>query len=177
MSRDETGYGLVAEFEDAHTLLDAARRAREAGYRKLEAYTPYHVEGLAEAVGVRRSWLPLMVLGGGVMGAAGGFFLQYYLAVVAYPLNVGGRPLNSWQAFMPVTFELAILVAVLAAFVGMLFLSRLPTVRYPLSNVMRFGQAQADRFFLAIEADDPAFDRVATREFLLGLAPSEVHDA
>ena len=177
MNRSKTANGLVAEFESAAALLGAARRARAEGYLELEAYTPYPVEGLAEAVGMRRTWLPLIVLGGAVAGAVGGFMLQYYLAVVDYPLNVGGRPLNSWPAFVPVAFEFMIAAAVTAAFVSMLALNGLPRRRYPLSNVTRFGQDRADRFFLSIEAGDPSFDPEATRAFLASLGAIEVYHA
>jgi hypothetical protein len=177
MNPNEEARGLLAEFDDAGALLDAARRAREAGYRKLEAYTPYPVEGLAEVLGVGPNWLPLLVLAGGLAGAIGSFGLQYYLAVIAYPLNVGGRPLNSWQAFLPVTFELAILVAVVGAFVGLVLLTRLPRTRLPLTGLIRADLDRRDRFYLAIEGDDSRFDADGTRAFLAGLGAREVHDA
>ncbi|HSJ55469.1 MAG TPA: DUF3341 domain-containing protein [Anaerolineae bacterium] len=176
MKTPGTGFELVAEFDDPQALLHAARSAREAGYHKVEAYSPYPVEGLAEAVGVNGTWLPLIVLAGGIAGAVGGFGLQYYLAVIAYPLNVGGRPLNSWQAFLPSAFEVAVLTAVLASFVGLLLLTRLPRARYPRSGAIHFAQAQTDRFFLAVEGDDSRFDVEATRQFLAGLGAREVYD-
>ncbi|MCI0555531.1 MAG: DUF3341 domain-containing protein, partial [Anaerolineae bacterium] len=128
-------YGLMAEFENLSDLVVAARRAREEGYRKMDAYTPFPVEGLAEALGFHRTRLPLLVLIGGLIGCAGGFLLQYYLSAIDYPLNIGGRPLNSWPSFIPVTFELTILVAALTAVLGMLALNGLPMPYHPVFNV------------------------------------------
>jgi hypothetical protein len=169
-------YGLAAEFTTPDDLLQATRRAREAGYRRLEAYTPFPVEGLAEALDFHRTHLPLVVLLGGIAGGLGGYLLQYWINVVHYPLNVGGRPLHSWPAFIPVTFELTILVAALAAVLGMLALNGLPMPYHPLFNVPRFAQVTRDRFFLCIEARDPKFDRQETRRFLEGLVASEVSE-
>jgi len=162
-------YGLLAEFHSPEELLAAARRAQEAGFNKMDAYTPFPIEGLAEAVGFRRTRLPLVVLIGGVIGGAGGFLLQYWTSVIAYPLNVGGRPFNSWPSFIVVTFELTILAAALAAVLGMLALNGLPQPYHPLFNVERFALASRDRFFLCIKAADPKFDRAATRKFLESL--------
>jgi hypothetical protein len=167
-------YGLMAEFDQPETLLASVQQAYIAGYRRMDAYTPFPVEGLAEALGLHRTRLPLVVLVGGIVGGVGGFLLQYYAAVVDYPLNVGGRPLNSWPAFIPVTFELTILVAALAAVLGMLALNGLPMPYHPVFNVPRFELATRDHFFLCIEAADPHFDRQRTRVFLEGLGPKEV---
>lgn len=169
-------YGLMAEFEDEEELLEAAQRTYEAGYRALEAYTPFPVEGLPQAVGVRGQRLPLIVLAGGVLGALVGFGMQYYSAVYDYPLNVGGRPLNSWPAFIPVTFELTILFAAFAAVFGMLALNGLPEPYHPVFNVPRFALATRDRFFLCIEARDPQFDREETAAFLESLGAQEVSE-
>jgi len=167
-------YGLVAEFATPDALLAATHRARQAGYRYIEAYTPFPVEGLAEALGFHRTSLPLVVLLGGIVGGLSGYFLQYWINVMHYPLNVGGRPLHSWPAFIPVTFELTILVAALAAVLGMLALNGLPMPYHPLFNMPRFVLATHDRFFLCIEARDPKFDRAETRRFLESVAVGEV---
>lgn len=169
-------YGLLAAFETPEELLAAARRAREEGYEQMEAYAPFPVEGLAEAMGFRRTRVPLVVLVGGIVGGLGGFFLQYWINVIHYPLNVGGRPLYSWPAFIPVTFELTILIAALAAVLGMLALNGLPMPYHPLFNVPQFEGVTRDCFFLCIEATDPKFDRAETRQFLETLTKQEVID-
>jgi hypothetical protein len=165
---------VVAEFDHPAALLRAVRRTREAGYRHVEAYVPFPVEGLTEALGLGRTGLPLLVLLGALAGAAGGYFMQWYGMAVWYPLNVGGRPLDSWPMFIPITFELAVLVGGLTAVFGMLALNGLPMPYHPLFNVPRFARATQDRFFLAIEARDPRFDRQATADFLRTLEPAEV---
>lgn len=169
-------YGLLAEFEEPGPLLKAAERAFAEGYRKMEGYTPFPVEGLDEAIGFRRSRVPLIVLCGGMLGGLGGFSMQYFSAVIHYPLNVGGRPYNSWPSFIPVTFELTILIAAISAVLGMLALNGLPMLYHPLFNVERFVKGSHDRFFLCIEADDPKFDREATKRFLEGLQPKGVYE-
>ena len=171
-----TSYGLLAEFEDGDALIAATRRAREAGYRKVDAYAPFPVEGLAEALDFRNTHIPLLVLIGGIIGGIAGYGLQYYAAVIAYPVNVGGKPLNSWPAFIPVTFETTILGAALAAVVGMLVLNGLPMPYHPLFNVERFSHVVSDSFFLFIRATDAQFDADGTREFLQSLGPREVFD-
>lgn len=169
-------YGLLAAFTTPENLLEATRRARSAGYQHMEAYTPFPVEGLAEALGFHRTYIPLVVLLGGITGGLGGYLLQYWINVIDYPLNVGGRPLHSWPAFIPVTFELTILVAALAAVLGMLALNGLPMPYHPLFNVPRFATVTRDGFFLCIEARDPRFDRIETRRFLESLTTGEVAD-
>jgi hypothetical protein len=169
-------YGLMAEFENPNDLLRAVRAARQDGYRKMDAYTPFPIEDLAEALEFRRTRVPLLILLGGLLGCIGGFSMQYWCAAVSYPINVGGRPFNSWPLFIPVTFELTILGAALTAVVGMLALNGLPMPYHPVFNVPRFALASRDRFFLCIEAIDPRFDRNITREFLTGLQPREVSE-
>ena len=148
-------YGLMAEFDSPEDLLDAAQRAYEEGYRRMDAYTPFPVEGLAEAIGFHRTRLPLVVLLGGIAGGLGGYGLQYCISVIDYPLNVGGRPLHSWPAFIPVTFEMTILIAALAAVLGMLALNGLPMPYHPVFNVPEFELASRNLFFLCIEATRP----------------------
>jgi len=167
-------HGLLAEFDDPHALVDATARAHAAGYRRLDAYSPFPIEELHEAMGGHHSRLPLIVLIGGLVGCISGFFLQYWAAVIAYPVNVGGRPFNSWPAFIPVTFECTILGASLAAVLGMLALNGLPMPYHPVFNVSRFALASRNRFFLCIEARDRKFDLEATRRFLETLGPREV---
>jgi Protein of unknown function (DUF3341) len=169
-------YGLMAEFDSPADLLGAAGRAYEEGYRRMDAYTPFPVHGLAEALGFRRTRLPLLVFFGGIAGCVGGYGLQYWISAVDYPLNIGGRPLNSWPAFIPVTFELTILVAALAAVLGMLALNGLPMPYHPVFNVPEFELASRNRFFLCIESTDPKFDRGETKHFLESLKPHAVFE-
>jgi hypothetical protein len=169
-------YGLMAEFDNPDALLAAARGAYAEGYRRMDAYTPFPVKGLAEAIGFHHTRLPLIVLIGGIVGCVGAFLMQYYIAVIDYPLNVGGRPLNSWPSFIPVTFELTILVAAIAAVVGMLALNGLPMPYHPVFNVLRFHLATRNQFFLCIEATDPQFDREGTRRFLEALKSRGVYE-
>lgn len=169
-------YGLIAEFETPEALLEATRQTFQAGYRNMDAYAPFPVEGLTEALGLQRTWLSAIVLAGGVLGAAGGYFMQWYASVIDYPINVGGKPLHSWPAFIPITFELAILGAAVAALLGMLALNGLPAPYHPVFNLPEFSRASQDSFFLAIEASDPLFDLDETRSFLRGLDPLDVSE-
>jgi len=169
-------YGLIAEFENPDELLAAAHRARAEGYRRMDAFTPLPVEGLAEAVGFEKTRLPLVVLLGGLCGCVGGFLLQYYPSVIDYPLNIAGKPFNSWPAFVPVTFEMTILGAALSAVFGMLAMNGLPKPYHPVFNVPRFELASRNRFFLCIKAHDPKFDPARTRDFLAGLRAREVSE-
>lgn len=167
-------FGLMAEFETPDEVVRAAQRTREQGYTRTDAYSPFPVEGLYEALGRRKTRLPLAVLCGGFVGGLGGFFMQYYAAVFGYPINVGGRPLNSWPSFIPITFELTILIAGLTAVITMLFRNGLPEPYHPVFNVPGFERATTDRFFICIEASDPMFDRQRTTAFLRGLRAKTV---
>jgi hypothetical protein len=164
-------YGLLAEFATADALLAAARAARGHGYAELEAYSPFPVEGLDGLVGLKRNRVPLLTLLGGIAGGAGAYFMQWYSAMIDYPINVGGRPLHSWPAFVPATFELAILGAALAAVFGMLALNGLPQLYHPLFAVEEFELASRNRFFLCLPARDPAFDPGRSADLLRALDP------
>jgi hypothetical protein len=179
VTSDESGgrlYGLMAEFETPNALIAATERTRAEGYQKIDAFAPYPIEELVHALGHTHSKLPLMVLCGGLLGCATGLVFQYWVSVIAYPLNVGGRPLASWPAFIPATFELTILFASLTAVLGMLVLNGLPTPYHPVFNAPRFTFASRDRYFLLIEAKDRRFDAAATRRFLEALGPAEVNE-
>ncbi len=169
-------YGLMAEFADPASVVAAARRVREAGYRKVDAFSPYPIEELSEALDFHKSKLPLLVLLGGAAGLVGGYGLQYWTSVIDYPLNIGGRPFHSWVSFIPVTFEVTILLAALTAVLGMLALNGLPEPYHPVFNVERFALASKDRFFICIEAADPKFDHDETWRFLVSLGPRVVSD-
>jgi ActD protein len=169
-------YGLIAEFETPGELVSAAARAREAGYRRMDAYTPYPIHELSHALGLPRTKLPILVLLGGAIGCATGLFVQWFATTVHYPINVGGRPLASWPAFIPITFELTVLFAAGAAVLGMLAMNGLPMPYHPVFNAPRFALASRDRFFLCIEAKDPLFDLERTSKFLEGLGAHVVSE-
>jgi hypothetical protein len=176
MKQRQSIYGLMAEFLSAEELLEASKHAAEAGYRQLDAYSPFPIEGLAEAIGFHRTILPVIVFCGGLLGTCTGFFLQWWPNVIGYPMNIGGKPADSWPAFIPITFELTILFAALSATFGMIALNQLPSPYHPVFNVERFAHASKDRFFLVIESADPKFDAVQTRQFLAELNPREVSE-
>jgi hypothetical protein len=167
-------YGLLAEFDNPTVLVQAIHKARQEGYRNMDAYTPFPVEEVSDALGFHRTRVPLVVFLGGLVGCLGGFAMQYWCNVVDYPVNVGGRPLNSWPSFIPVTFEMTILIASLSGVFGLLALCGLPMPYHPLFNVERFSRASRDRFFLCIESRDPRFDREGTKQFLASLTTREV---
>lgn len=169
-------YGVMAEFTTAEATVAAVAAAYREGYRRIDAYSPYPVPELAEALHFRRTPIPGIVFFGALFGCVGGYFMQYYFNVISYPLNVGGRPLHSWPAFIPVTFELTILAAVLAAFTGVLLLNRLPELHHPVWNLDRFARASQDRFFVCIESGDPMFDPERTRQLLTRLGAEAVED-
>jgi hypothetical protein len=169
-------YGVMAEFDSPEELVRATEKAREAGYRRMDAYSPFAVEELGDILQARSTSIPLVVLGGAITGAIAGYGLQYWTMAVDYPVDVGGRPFNSIPAFIPVTFEMIILFSVLAAVLGMLALNGLPMPYHPVFNVPAFARASQDRFFLVIEARDPKFEYEKTRTFLQGLGAHEVSD-
>lgn len=166
----------MAEYDNPADLLAAARSAYEAGYRELDAYSPMPIHGLAEAIGFHRTRLPLLVLIGGLVGCGAAYFMLWYVETHVYPLNVGGRPFNSWPSFIPITFEVTVLFAAITAVLGMLALNGLPTPYHPVFNVRRFAMASRHRFFLSIESSDPLFDLEATRRFLEGTHAREVSE-
>lgn len=169
-------YGLLAEFRGPDALVEGARKVHEAGYRRVEGYSPMPVEGLAEAIGFQRTAMPLVILIGGLFGGCAGYLLQYWVSVIAYPMNIGGRPLHSWPAFIPVTFELTILCASLAGVLGMLALNGLPRPHHPLFGVDAFARASRDGFFLCIQATDSLFSLEETRKLLQEAGAIEVID-
>jgi len=169
-------YGLAAEFQSAADLLQAAHAAREAGYDRIDTFSPLPIHGMEDAVGQRFTRLPWIVFIAGLAGAAFGFGLQYWTSVIDYPLNIGGKPLNSWPAFIPITFECTILFAGLTSALSMVLMNGLPRPHHPVFNIPNFERATVDRFFLCIEADDPRFDRDSTRSFLEGLNPDAVSE-
>ena len=167
-------YGVMAEFASADKLLEATRHAHESGHARIEAYSPFPIEGLDEAVGFRGSRVALATLIGGFAGGAGGFFLQWYAAVIDYPINIGGRPLNSWPAFIPITFEMTVLFAALTAVVTMIVANGLPRLRHPVFGAGDFDLATRNRFFLCLRADAPQFDAAHARRFLERLEPLKI---
>ena len=169
-------YGIMAEFDDPNSLVVAARQAYAAGYRRMNAYTPYPIEEVSEAIGFHRNSLPLIVLIGGIIGGLGGYLLQYYTSVIDYPLNVGGRPFHSWPAFIPVTFETTVLGAALSAVFGMLALNKLPQPYHPVFNTPRFELASRTHFFFCIESNDPKFDAQEVRAFMERVGAHDITD-
>lgn len=176
MSREPSFHGLAAEFATHENLLAAARAARDQGYKRMDAYTPFPIDGLPRALGRKRTLVPLVVLIGGIIGGTGGYYMEWYANVVSYPLNIGGRPLHSWPFFIPITFELTVLCAALFAFFGSLAMNKLPQPYHPIFHAPNFERASIDRFFLCIEARDEKFDPVATRRFLEGMHPLAVSE-
>lgn len=169
-------WALMAEFESPHELLAATRSAYRAGYRRMDAYSPFPVHGLDKALNLPKDRVALVCLIGGIMGGGGAYLLQWWINTIAYPLNIAGRPMHSWPAFIVVTFEMTVLFGGIAAFAGMLGLNGLPRPHHPVFSVERFRAASTDRFFLAIESTDPHFDPEATRRFLDELRPLAVEE-
>jgi len=172
--KDPKIYGLLAEFDDPEDLIAAAKRAHAEGYRHMDAYTPFPVHGLSDAIGFRKTKLPVIVLIGGITGCVSGFAMQYFANVFHYPINIGGRPLNSWPAFIIPTFEMTILFSAFSAVLGMLALNGLPQPYHPLFNVPAFELASRSHFFLCIEATDPKFDVEGVRQFIETVKPRSV---
>ncbi|CAN5678758.1 DUF3341 domain-containing protein [soil metagenome] len=173
---DKNIYGLLAEFDTATQMVDAARKVRDAGYTKTDAFSPFPLHEIDEALGVKKSILPFLVLGGGIVGLLTGLGLTYFVHVLEYPIIVGGRPFFSLPSFIPPMFELTILFASFTAVLGMLFLNGLPQPYHPVFNVPRFALATREKFFLVIEAKDPKFDYEETKSFMESLNPQEVFD-
>lgn len=176
MKKEPGLYGVMAEFDNPTAVVGAATKAYQAGYREMDAYTPYPIEELAEAIGFHKNRIALLVLLGGLIGLLSGLGLQIWTAAIDYPINVGGRPMISWPSFIPVTFEMTILLASFAGVFGMLALNGLPMPYHPVFNAPRFELASRTHFFLCIESKDPKFDRDATREFLMRSGADEVSD-
>jgi Protein of unknown function (DUF3341) len=175
MKRDPI-YGMLAEFDSAQALIDAAKLTHQAGYQKIDAYSPFPIEGLAAEIGFHHNAVPLVVLIGGIIGGLTGYLMQYWISVIAYPINVGGKPTHSWPAFIVITFEMTILFAVISAVFGMLALNGLPMPYHPVFNVPRFALASKDRFFLIVFSSDPKYNPAGTRSFLEGLAPRSISE-
>lgn len=169
-------YGLLAEFPSAQALVDATETARTAGYTRMDGYSPIPIPAMDHALGIRNTRLPWLIFAAGITGCLGGFGMQYFASVIHYPLNVGGRPANSWPMFIPITFEMTILLAALTAVFGMLIINGFPKHYHPVFNVPSFARASTDGFFLAIESSDPKFNEEETRAFLNSLNPVEVND-
>ncbi len=167
-------HGLMAEFDSAQSLLDACHKVREAGYTRTDAYSPMPIHGVAEALGMKERKVAPLVLAAGAVGAMTGYGLQYWTSVIAYPMDIGGRPYHSWVSFIPVTFELTILFAAFTAGLSMIVLNGLPQPYHPVFNNRRFSLASQNAFFLAIEATDPKFDSDRTAALLASLHPREV---
>jgi hypothetical protein len=167
-------YGVMGEFATAKQLIEAVKKTRDAGYRKFDAYAPFPVEGLSEAMGLKRSWVPFVTLLGGLLGGLTGFFFQVWVNVSSYPINIAGRPPNSWPAFIPVTFELTVLGASTFSVFGMIAMNKLPQPYHPVFNVARFSHASIDRFFVCIEATDPKFGLADSARFLQSLQAQHV---
>ncbi len=165
-SGHRTLHGLLARFDSPAALLAATRKAYAAGYREMDAYSPIPVEGLPQAMGRGKTLLPLIFLLGGIAGGTGGYFMQWYSMVIDYPYNIGGRPFHSWPMFIPVTFELTVLLAAISGVLGMLYLNGLPRLHHPIFHAAGIERATVDRFFLCIETTDPQWDRMLTRTFM-----------
>src|SRR3954468_16947795 len=169
-------YGVIAEFDNPEAVIASAAKARAAGYRRMDAYSPFPVEGLDDALGFRDTLVPLIMLVGGICGALFGFGLLYYCMVVSYPLNVGGQPRFGWPTYVPITFECTVLLSALSGAFGMFMLNGLPQPYHPVFDAPHFDRATSDRFFLCVEATDPSFDLDETRLFMETLGSLNVSE-
>jgi len=176
MAKRDPIYGLLAEFDSAQALVDAAKKTHEAGYKKIDAYSPFPIEGLAEEIGMHFDEIPLTVLIGGIVGGCTGYLMQYWMSAVDYPLNIGGKPPHSWPAFIIITFEMTILFAGISAVLGMLAFNGLPMPYHPVFNVPRFAFASKDRFFLIVFSTDKKYSAVETRRFLETTDPRSISE-
>ena len=172
--KDTGTYGLMAEFDNVNDAVTAARQTYGAGYRKIDAYSPFPVEELSEAIGFHKNGVALVCLIGGLLGGSAAFTLQWWINTISYPVNIGGRPLNSWPSFIIVTFEMTILFSGLSAVFGMLALNGLPMPYHPVFNVPQFESVTKDHFFIVIFSSDKNYDAASTRQFLEGLGPISV---
>src|ERR1700692_3156558 len=169
-------YGIMAEFDSATALVEAAKLTHQAGYNKMDAYSPFPIEGLAEEIGFHRDEVPLVVLIGGIVGGLTGYLMQYWMAAGGYPLQIGGKPPHAWPAFIVITFEMTILFAGISAVFGMLALNGLPMPYHPVFNVPRFTRASRDRFFLVVFSSDVKYDPAGTYNFLESLQPRSISE-
>src|ERR1700704_4436436 len=169
-------YGIMAEFDSPTALVEAARLTHQAGYQKIDAYSPFPIEGLAEEIGFHRDEVPLVVLIGGIVGGLTGYLMQYWMSAVAYPLNIGGKPYHSWPAFIVITFVMTLLFAGISAVFGMLALNGLPLPYHPVFNLPRFAFATKDRFFLIVFSSDPKYKPTEVRGFLESLRPRSISE-
>lgn len=176
MTEREKPWGLIAEFDAADALVAAARAVRAAGYRHAEAYSPFAVEGLADALGARSRGIAFACLVGVVLGAVGGYFMQWYAVVVSYPIDIGGRPAHPWPMFVPVSFSLAVLCGAFAALGTMLWRAGLPRLYHPIFSAPDFDLASRNRFFLCLRSDEPVFDAAQARELLTRLQPLRIDE-
>ncbi|HEX8833166.1 MAG TPA: DUF3341 domain-containing protein [Abditibacteriaceae bacterium] len=176
IAKESPVYGMMAEFDTPEAMMDACVAAREAGYTKIDGFSPFPVEGLSTALNERDSRVPYLTLFGGIMGFCTGYGMQYITGVVTYPINIGGRPLHSWPTFGPPTFELTVLFACITGIVSMIVLNGLPSLYHPVFNVPGFERASTDRFFLLVESKDAKFDVEGTRQFMQSLNPLSVNE-
>ncbi len=172
--KDPVIYGLMAEFDNAEAVVEAAQKTYAAGYRKIDAYSPFPIEGLWEAIGFHNNGVATVCLLGGLLGGTSAYLLQWWINTISYPVNIGGRPYHSWPAFIIVTFEMTILFGGLSAVFGMLALNGLPQPYHPVFNVERFSAVTRDKFFIVIFSSDAKYDPAETRQFLQSLHPTTV---